>query len=179
VTQRPASNPRELSIRPARIDDAAAMLAIYAPLVEQTAISFEVVPPSLAEFQARIDKASAGWAWLVAERAGHVIGYAYGSLHRERAAYATSTDVSAYVAAAARGQGVGRRLYEALLPTLANSGYCMAFAGITLPNDASVALHRAVGFAPVGVFPRAGRKFGVWRDVAWFQRRLRDEPLPA
>ena len=76
-----------------------------------------------------------------------------------------------------RRQGLGRRLYDALLPVLADAGYCMAFAGITLPNEPSVALHRSAGFEPVGVFPRAGRKFGVWYDVGWFHRQLRDEPL--
>lgn len=163
-------------IRPALPADAAAMLAIYAPVVRDTAISFEETPPTREEFEARVRKVSDRWAWLVAERGGRVIGYAYGSQHRERAAYRFSTETTAYIAADARGQGVGRRLYEALFPVLASRGYCQAFAGVALPNPGSVALHRAVGFEPIGVFPKVGWKFGRWHDVAWFSRGLRESP---
>lgn len=175
----PAGTPvaTALHIRPARVDDAGAMLSIYAPIVESTTISFELQPPSADEFAARIAKVSHAWIWLVAEHDGDVVGYAYGSQHRERPAYRYSTETSAYVAPAARGQGVGRRLYEALLPQLAARGYCHAYAGIAMPNAASVALHEAVGFRPVGRFPSVGRKFGAWHDVAWFHRALRAEPL--
>jgi phosphinothricin acetyltransferase len=163
-------------IRPARVSDAAAMLAIYAPIVRETAISFELDPPGLAAFEARIAKYSAGWAWLVAELNSEVLGYAYGSPHRERTAYRWSTETSAYVALGARKQGVGARLYQALLAVLGDQGYCNAYAGITLPNEASVALHRSVGFSPIGTFPAVGRKFNQWHDVAWFYRRLRQLP---
>jgi phosphinothricin acetyltransferase len=85
-------------------------------------------------------------------------------------------EVSAYVHPSYQRQGVGRALYPPLLDELTQKGYCNAYAGITLPNDGSAALHRRVGFEPVGVFKFAGRKFGKWHDVAWFQRTLRDSP---
>ena len=164
-------------MRPAVAADAAALLAIYRPFVETTAVSFETVAPSVDEFAARIAKAIAGWQWLVAERDGRCIGYAYGGLHRERAAYRWSAEVSAYVHQDYQRLGVGRALYMLLFDELAQKGYCSAYAGITLPNEASIALHRSVGFEPIGVFKAVGRKFGKWHDVAWYQRLLRDSPL--
>jgi L-amino acid N-acyltransferase YncA len=163
-------------IRPATAADAAALLAIYRPFVEASAVSFEVVAPTVEEFATRIRKALAGWQWLVAERDGHSIGYAYGSSHRERAAYRFSVEVSAYVDPTHQRQGVGRLLYTKLFTDLAERGYCNAYAGVTLPNAASIALHRGVGFEFIGTFRAAGRKFGAWHDVAWFQRRLRALP---
>jgi L-amino acid N-acyltransferase YncA len=165
-----------MRIRPALISDAPAMLAIYEPIVRNTAISFELEPPALRDFERRIEKYADGWAWLVAEAGGQLLGYAYGSAHRERLAYKWSTETSAYVLEAARGQGIGKRLYEALLPVLAEKGFCNAYAGIALPNSASVALHQAVGFRAIGQFPVVGRKFGRWHDVAWFHRALRADP---
>lgn len=105
-----------LRIRPATLPDAEALLAIYRPFVDTSVISFETVPPALEEFAARIRKALASWQWLVAERAGQLIGYAYGSSHRERAAYRWSVEVSAYVSPSHHRQGVGRLLYSELLP---------------------------------------------------------------
>lgn len=154
------------------------MLAIYRPIVEHTAISFELVPPSLDEFEARVRKYIDGWACLVAEHYGAIVGYAYGASHRERAAYAWSTETSAYVRPDARRRGVGTRLYQSLFTALAERGYCNAYAGITLPNEASVALHRSVGFRDIGLFPSVGWKFGAWHDVGWFHRNLRAGPAP-
>jgi phosphinothricin acetyltransferase len=164
-------------IREAVPADAPAMLEIYRPHVEDSTVSFETVMPSLAEFNARMAKVAAGWRWLVAEEGGRVLGYAYGSQHRERAAYRHSVDTSVYIHPDARRRGLGQRLYRALFVQLSALGYCQAYAGITLPNDASIGLHRSVGFEPVGVFHRAGHKFGHWRDVAWLERPLRDAPL--
>ncbi|MEO6377891.1 MAG: arsinothricin resistance N-acetyltransferase ArsN1 family B [Caulobacteraceae bacterium] len=161
-----------LTIRAATAGDAPAVLAIYAPIVEHTAISFEEVAPSLEEMQRRIAAASDTRAFLVAERGGAVAGYAYGSEHRSRAAYRTSADVTVYVADHARRSGVGLALYEALLAQLNARGFHAAFAGIALPNPGSVALHERVGFTPVGVYREVGFKFGEWRDVSWWQRLL-------
>lgn len=166
----------DLHIRQASEGDAPVLLAIYRPYVEDTAISFETVAPTVEEFAARVKKALSGWQWLVAESGGNCAGYAYGSLHRERAAYRWSVEVSAYVASAYKRRGIGRALYLRLLDDLAAKGFCNAYAGITLPNDASVGLHRSVGFEPVGVFKSVGWKFQKWHDVAWFQRALRNEP---
>lgn len=163
-------------IRPATEGDAASLLAIYRPFVEASAISFETVAPSIDEFAGRIRKARAGWQWVVAEKDGQSVGYAYGSSHRERAAYRWSVEVSAYVDPAFHRQGIGRALYVTLLHELAQTGFCNAYAGITQPNPASVALHRSVGFDYVGTFLSVGHKFGKWHDVAWFQRRLRSAP---
>jgi len=165
-----------LTIRQAVEADAASLLAIYGPFVESTAVSFESAVPTPEEFGARITKAIAGWQWLVAEREGQCIGYAYGSAHRERPAYRWSVEVSAYVHPSFCRQGVGRALYLRLLEELAQKGFCNAFAGATLPNEGSIALHKAVGFTPIGVFRSVGRKFGKWHDVAWFQRTLRELP---
>lgn len=168
-----------LRIRPATEADAPTLLAIYAPFVEHTVVSFETSVPPVDEFAARVRMYAAQWAWLVAERDGRCIGYAYGSPHRERAAYRWSTETSAYVDASAQRAGVGKALYLALFDALIAGGYCNAYAGITLPNEASMALHRSVGFEPVGVFRSIGYKFGAWHDVAWAQRRLRDGPPPS
>jgi L-amino acid N-acyltransferase YncA len=165
-----------MEIRPATEADVGAMLAIYSPIVRATAISFELTPPSLEEFKERIRKASDRWACYVAEEGSAVLGYAYRSSHRDREAYRWSTETTAYVAAEARGRGVGKALYDELLPALAARGYCNAYAGVAIPNDASVALHQRVGFQLVGTFPAVGRKFGQWRDVAWFHRQLRQLP---
>jgi phosphinothricin acetyltransferase len=166
-------------IRAASETDAPALLAIYAPFVERTAVSFETVVPSVEEFAARVRKCTAQWAWLVAEHDGRCLGYAYASMHRERAAYRWSAETSAYVDSSAQRRGVGKALYLALFDALIAKGYCNAYAGMTLPNDASVALHRRVGFEPIGVFRRVGYKFGAWHDVAWAQRKLRDDAPPA
>ena len=173
------NTPRRASvaIRSAEVADAAALLAIYAPFVARTPVSFETTVPSADEFAARIRRSNSRWAWLVAERAGVVLGYAYGTAHRERAAYRWSVETSAYVDPAHQRQGVGSTLYCALFERLIALGYCNAYAGITLPNPASVALHERLGFQPIGVFRRIGRKFGAWHDVAWLQRPLRDAPL--
>ena len=170
------SGPGELRIRDAVSADTDGLLAIYRPFVLQTPVSFELQPPSAAEFEQRIAAAQSKWAWIVAERAGDLLGYAYGSSFRSRAAYQWSVETSAYVGGAHAGQGVGKALYARLLPILAEKGYCTAYAGITLPNEASVRLHKSAGFGEVGVFRRAGWKFGSWHDVSWWQRELRERP---
>ena len=159
-------------IRTATIADAAVLREIYRPYVETTAVSFELEVPSLEEFERRLSVAVAGWSWLVAEVGGRQVGYAYGSAHRARAAYRSSVETSAYVHQDYFRQGIGRALYTQLLHELGERGYASAFAGITLPNDASVGFHQSLGFEPIGVFPRVGRKLGKWHDVAWFYRAL-------
>ncbi|MEM7118891.1 MAG: N-acetyltransferase family protein [Chloroflexota bacterium] len=161
---------KSFTIRSATTQDAAALLAIYRPYVEGTAVSFEQTPPTVAEFAARIEKAVAHWAWLVAEANGQLVGFAYGSTHRARAAYAHSVETSAYIHPNFQRGGIARALYNALFVQLQLRGYESAYAGITLPNDASVGFHRSLGFASIGTFPKVGRKFDQWHDVAWFYR---------
>lgn len=152
---------------PAR--DAAACAAIYAPFVTRSAISLEELAPDDREFARRIEKRLHTHPWLIAERDGVTVGFAYGAPHRERAAYRWAADVSVYVGDGYRRAGIGRALYEALLALLTQQGLHVACAGITLPNDASVGLHEALGFTPVGVYRRIGFKCGEWRDVGWWQ----------
>ena len=161
-----------LHLRVATTDDASAIQAIYAPIVLTTAISFEEEPPTVAEMAERIAVIGETYPYLVAERDGQVAGYAYGSQHRARPAYRHAVEVTVYVAEAGRGRGVGRTLYDALLPALTEGGFHMAYAGIALPNPGSIALHEAVGFKRIGVFSEIGFKFGRWHDVGWWQRRL-------
>ena len=161
-----------VAVRPATAADAARCAAIYAPFVIESWVSFELEPPDSAEMARRIGAYGASHAWLVADIEGAVAGYAYGSPHRERAAYASSCDVAVYVDPAHARQGIGRALYGELLPLLASKGFHAAFAGIALPNEASVGLHEARGFAPVGIYREVGWKLGGWRDVGWWQRLL-------
>jgi phosphinothricin acetyltransferase len=170
-----------MNVRPATEQDAAACAAIYAPYVTGTAISFETAPPSAEEMAERIATASSAHAWMVLEADdGRVVGYAYGGKFAPRAAYRWACEVSVYLELGRRRTGGGRMLYEALLARLTERGYRMAIAGMTLPNEASEGLHRALGFEPVGTYRRIGYKDGVWHDVAWTQRELipGDEPPP-
>ena len=159
----------------ARPADATALRAIYAPFCENTTVSFEVRAPSFEEMEARIRKITEQFPWLVCERDGKSLGYAYACPHRERAAYRWSVDVAVYVDPRHHRLGIGRALYTALFGILRLQGFFKACAGITLPNMASVGLHEALGFRPVSVYRGVGYKFGVWRDVGWWQLALQDE----
>ena len=173
-----------MHIRVATASDAAAVRDIYRPVIETTAISFELVVPSEDEMASRITGRQPAHPWLVAEGddglhrragqgAGHgVVGYAYAGRFSGRAAYDWSVETSIYLADAARGRGVGRSLYAALLALLTAQGYRQAMGGIALPNQASVRLHERAGFTLVGVYRAVGWKFGTWHDVAWWQRSL-------
>lgn len=160
------------TIRNAVERDAPACAAIYAPYVTDTAITFESEPPTPAQLAGRIATAARRHAWLVLEVDGQVVGYAYGGPYKARAAYRWSCEVSVYLEGGRRRTGGGRALYDALLDRLAERGYRTAVAGMTLPNDASVGLHRALGFEPVGTYRRIGWKLGRWHDVAWVQRAI-------
>jgi L-amino acid N-acyltransferase YncA len=152
--------------------DAGVCADIYAPYVRDTVISLEDRPPTAAELAQRIERTTSTHPWLMAEDADEVIGYAYAGLHRERASYRWATDVTVYVAGGRHRRGVGRALYETLFGLLAEQGFRIACAGITLPNEASVGLHEALGFEPVGVYRRIGWKMGAWWDVGWWQLEL-------
>jgi L-amino acid N-acyltransferase YncA len=159
-------------IRDASASDAGACAAIYAPYVTDTAITFEIEPPTVEEMTDRITKAVKTHAWLVIEDEGRVVGYVYGGPYKERAAYRFSCEVSVYLELGRRRTGGGRALYEALFARLVERGFRTAVAGMTLPNDASVGLHRALGFEPIGTYRRIGWKHGAWRDVGWYQLEL-------
>jgi phosphinothricin acetyltransferase len=161
-----------LNVRGAAERDAEACAAIYAPYVTDTAITFESDPPLPAEMAERIATTVCTHAWVVLEDNGRVIGYAYGGPFKSREAYRWSCEVSVYLERGRRRTGGGRALYNALFARLAERGFRTAVAGIALPNDASVGLHRAMGFEPVGTYRRIGWKHGTWHDVAWAQRTI-------
>ena len=159
-------------IRLASPTDGARLAEIYAPAVVGSWISFELEPPDGFEMARRVGYVTARTPWLVCEHRGAVAGYAYASLYRERAAYQWSVEVSAYVAAEHHRAGVARALYTSLFAALAVQGFHNAYAGVALPNEASEALHLAMGFTPVGTYGHVGYKLGGWRDVRWFDRTL-------
>lgn len=167
-----------MDIRLAIPSDAGAIAAIYRPIVEETFISFEETAPSADEMAARIDAHAGRYPWLVAAEGARILGYAYAGAHRSRAAYRWSTDCSVYVAQDARGQGTGRALYTELFRLLRLQRYHSVFAGIALPNDASIALHRAMGFAHVGIYREVGFKLGAWHDTSWWQLLLDSAETP-
>lgn len=175
----PGSGPR---IRPATPLDAAACAAIYRPIVLETGISFEWTPPSPDDFARRIERVTATYPWLVSlDDSDAVSGFVYANTHRDAPSYQWSVNTSVFIRFDVRSRGVGTALYRRLFEVLVERGYAQAFAGVALPNDASVALHERVGFRSIGVYEKVGFKFGLWRDVAWFQRTLRaleDDPVP-
>jgi L-amino acid N-acyltransferase YncA len=160
------------AIRAATSADAARCAEIYQPFVTDGWISFELDPPDETEMARRIADYGKSHGWLVFEGDGQVAGYAYGSPHRARQAYQTSCDVAVYVDPDFARQGIGRALYNALLPMLSERGFHAAFAGIALPNPGSIGLHEVMGFTPVGIYREVGWKMGGWRDVGWWQRLL-------
>jgi L-amino acid N-acyltransferase YncA len=161
-----------VQIRQATEADAPAMAALYNPYIRDTVISFEYEPVSVAAMQERIRSKLAQHTWIVAERAGVLLGYAYYGRFRERAAYGHVVESSVYLAPAAQGQGLGRRLYAALIDAARQQGYREMIGVITVPNPASIALHRQLGFVPAGHIARAGNKLGQFVDVEFWQLRL-------
>ena len=166
------------TIRLAQPDDARQMLAIYTPFILNNAVSFELDAPTIDEFRTRITHTLTVFPWLVCESAGAVVGYSYASNHATRDAYKWSVNVSLYVAAEYRRQGVGTALYTSLFACLRLQGYF--YAGITLPNPASVKIHETMGFNYVGAFKDDGYKHGKWHSVGWWELPLqpRADPLP-
>lgn len=166
-------------IRLATPADAGACVEIYRPSIERSHASFEVTVPGVEDFAARMRDTLDDYPWLVStDEDGAVTGYAYAFRHRSRHAYQWNAEVSAYVDSAAHRRGVGRALYLALFDCLRTQGMVNAYAGVTLPNDPSVAFHESLGFEPVGVYRRIGFKFGEWHDVGWWALRLREDDNP-
>jgi phosphinothricin acetyltransferase len=162
------------TIRLANQSDAQQIRDIYAPYCEYTPISFEIHAPTAQEMSQRIVKTLRTHPWIVYVNDGELLGYAYASPHRERAAYRWAVDVSAYVGEQYHRMGIGRALYRSLLAILQLQGFYQAIAGITLPNPGSVGLHQAMGFRPLGIYERIGYKCGQWHDVQWFQLALQE-----
>lgn len=162
-----------MKTRTATPDDAEAIAAIYAPIVLETTISFEWMPPSVDDFHARITKTLGKYPWLVAlDERDAICGYVYASSHRDPPSYQWSVNTSVFIRKDSRGRGIGKTLYAELHRQLVELGYYRAYAGIALPNAGSVALHESVGYRPLGVYEKVGFKFGTWRDVGWWQKEL-------
>ena len=174
MSAKPEHGPSPAIIRLATERDAEQVAAIYAPNVTDAIVSFETEAPSAEEMRRRIEGTLERFPWLVCERHGRVLGYAYAGAHGSRAAYRWSVDVSAYVHKGERRMGVGRALYASLISVLALQGFYNAYAGIALPNPASVGLHEAAGFRPVGIYRGVGYKLGAWHDVGWWHLTLRE-----
>jgi phosphinothricin acetyltransferase len=165
-----------IEYRIATLADARAIADIYAPYVRHTAITFEIVAPDADEIGERIARIGAQYPWLAAWSGGELIGYAYACENRTRAAYRWSVDAAVYLHASAHRRGAGHGLYRRLFALLREQGYVNAFAGITLPNAASVGLHEAMGFTLIGVHRKVGYKLGGWQNVGWWQLALREPP---
>ena len=161
-----------MSIRQATVQDVPRILEIYAPYVENTAISFEYIVPSLEAFTQRFLGITAHFPWLVWEESGTILGYAYGSRPFERAAYQWNAEASIYLCRSAQGRGIGKQLYAALEEQLKTLGYKKVYAIITTANEASVAFHKAVGYRHTAAFPNCGYKFGSWYGTIWMEKDL-------
>ena len=159
-------------IRPAIKEDIPQMLAIYAPYVEHTTVSFEYTPPSEEEFTRRFETITAQFPWLVWEEAGRVTGYAYASAPFTRAAYRWCAEPSVYLLPQAQGRGIGTRLYRALEKILSAQGYQVVYALISGNNEKSLHFHAKNGYKQVGFLPDCGYKFEQWIGLCWLEKRL-------
>ncbi len=167
-------------IRPAAPGDAAALAAIYAPYID-TAITFESPAPDAAEMARRIADTMSAYPWLVCERDGVVIGYAYAHRYRVRAAFDWTAELSIYLDMSQRGHGLGEALYGAVIELLQSQGYVVAYGIVCTPNRPSERLHEKCGFARLFTLKNCGWKLGSWRDMPYYGRQiapLADEPAP-
>lgn len=165
-------------IRIAVAADVPQMLAIYGPYVEQTAYSFEYTVPTQEQFTQRFLKYTKQCPWLVWEEDGRVLGYAYGSLPFERAAYAWCVEVSIYLAPEIHGRGIGRKLYAVLEEILWQQGYRVIYSLITSENKPSLAFHQKVGYQFCTELSGCGLKFGRWLGVVWMEKRSNSVEIP-
>ena len=166
-------------IRPGETRDVPGLLEIYNHYVRTSEATFDLVPHTLEQRQEWFSHyhVAGRHRLMVADRAGAVLGYATSSVFRPRAAYDRSIETSVYVRDGVTGRGLGTRLYRALFTALADEDIHRVYAGVTTPNDASVALHRRFGFREVGRFHEVGWKFDRWWDVVFLEKRVEDSPL--
>jgi phosphinothricin acetyltransferase len=159
-------------VRPATAADLAGAAAIYDDQVRTGISTFDLDPPPVSYWNHHLESDEPGDHFLVADDDGRIVGFAYSSAYRPRPAYRLTRETSVYLAQRARGQGLGRRMYDELLGRLAADGIHVALALVALPNPASVALHEACGFEYLGTMREVGRKFDRWLDTAWYQKTL-------
>jgi phosphinothricin acetyltransferase len=164
----------EVAIRPGRAEDLPDLTELYNHYIRETPITFDLVPYAVEErrdWLERFSETGRHRLW-VSERAGRVTGYATSRTFRPKAAYDSTVETTVYLAPEAQGEGLGRRLYQALFASLADEDVHRAVGGVTLPNPASVALHESFGFEPVGIYHEVGYKFGRYWDVQWFEKEM-------
>ncbi len=165
-------------IRTANIEDSADILRIYAHYIINTAYTFEVDVPEISQFTKRVEEISKEYPFLVYVQDEKIVGYAYASKHKERAAYCYDVDVSVYLDIECVGAGIGTKLYNMLFEMLKKQGFYNAYAGITVPNERSVELHKKYGFEDIGVFKKTGYKFDKWHGVQWMGKTLQEHTVP-
>jgi len=168
-------------VRMAKKEDASQILEIYSPSILTSTTSFETMVPSVADMQNRIEACLQKYPWIVCEVDGKIAAYVYASKHREREAYQWTCESSVYVHSDFKGKGIGGELYEALFQLLELQGFRNVYAGIALPNEASVRLHEKCGFVHFTTYENVGYKFGDWHTVGWWKLQVNDydpEPPP-
>ena len=167
-----------MPIRPAVKSDLPAMLAVYAPYVTDTEITFEYEPPSEAAFAARFARVTKYYPWLVLEEEGRILGYAYADRAFEKAAYAWCADMTIYLDRKTVGQGRGRALYLALEEAVREKGIVILYALVTASNEPSLRFHASLGYREIGRLPASGWKHNKWNDVVWLEKRLAPPDQP-
>lgn len=167
-----------MGVRLATEADVPAILEIYAPYVRETAVSFEYAVPTLADFTERFRGITAQFPWLVWEEDGQILGYAYGSLPFERAAFRWSGEVSIYLRPQAQGRGIGKALYSVLEQLLQLQGYRKVYAIVTTANQPSIDFHKAVGYHLTAQMPDCGYKLGQWHGIVWLEKLLNSVEMP-
>lgn len=161
-----------ITIRPATVLDAEAILSVYAPFIKSTTVTFEIEVPSSEEFKDRVGKLIEVFPYIVAESDGQIVAYAYAHAYRERAAYRFDSELSVYVSPKFQRNGVGKRLYDILIEALREMNYHTAYAVIALPNEPSQIFHNKYGFTLEGYSRNTGYKFDRWLDTATYSLQL-------
>lgn len=167
-----------MKIRMIEEKDIQAVLDIYKPYIETTAITFETEVPTYEEFVQRVNHKLEQFPWLVYEEEGKILGYAYASLMRERAAYSWDAELSVYLQEGNHGLGIGSKLYLVLEAILKEMNFVNLYGCITYPNEKSVRLHQKLGYKEIGIFHNSGYKLGSWHDVLWMEKQIRPWTTP-
>lgn len=162
------------AIRLAAVADSEEILNIYAPYVSDTAVSFETEVPKPKEFAKRIEDIRRKYPYIVYLIDNKIVGYAYASSHRQRAAYCYDADASIYLLPECHGSGIAGKLYGCLFEILRELGYYNIYAGCSSSNPQSFRFHQKVGFTTVGTYHKVGYKFGKWYDVTWLEKSIND-----
>lgn len=170
-----------LFYRFATVQDAEALLSIYAPYITDTAVTFECEVPSVEEFSQRVRSIVADYPYIVCVEGGRIFGYAYGHRQMERSAYQWNAELSVYIEHGHQHRGIGSVFYRSLIELLRLQNICTVYGGITTPNTGSERLHESLGFSRLGTYHHTGFKCGAWHDVTWFEKQIGNygtAPLP-